>query len=379
MHLTRRNVIAMLAAGSAAPLTGCLSARRGGGSIPGLSREDYGRMTVIDAKCFLRESNPRTSLPQGLSDSLVTAARASGLTMISATMGGSGLMEETARAIADMDARIASQPDTFMRVLTASELHAAKQSRRIGISYDVQGTAEIGADAAGVARLRDLGVRTVQLTYNLRTAAGDGCLVPDDGGLTDFGRQVIGEINRLGLLLDLSHAGQRTAADAVAATTAAPAITHAGCFEVTRHPRHVPDSTLRLLADKGGVFGIYLMPYLRPLGQADREDVLRHIEHAIDVCGEDHVGIGTDGGIPPLDLTPDYRDYWRTEVYEPRVQSGVVAPNEGADIFNYVPEYNSVDRYHRIGDDLVRRGHSTARVEKILGANFARLYGQVWA
>jgi len=335
-------------------------------------------MTVIDAKCFLNDSDP-TVAAGGMSDDLAAAARASGLRVISSTMGGSGSMEDLTAAIDDANTRIASRPQMFMRVLQASDIEEARRTGRIGVAYDVQGTAEIGSDAGGVARLKELGIRTVQLTYNLHSATGDGCMVPEDKGMTVFGRDVVAEINRLGLLLDASHVGKRTAAEAIVASTRPPAITHAGCDALMPHPRHVPDSTLRLLADKGGVFGIYLMPYLVEKGQAHKEDVLRHIEHAINVCGEDHVGIGTDGGIPPLDLTPEYREYWRTQVYEPRVEQGVAAPNEGADIFNYIPEYNAADRYYLIGDDLMRRGHSVARVEKILGANFARLYGEVWA
>lgn len=374
--LDRRAALVLMAAGTVPavlPWSGAAA------QAAGLSRDRYRQMTVVDAKCFLREADPRIPDTAALSEDFISSARTSGLTLISSTMGGSSSMARLETATKNAAARISSRSDVMMQVLTAADARAAKARGRVGVAFDVQGTNEIGNDAGNVARLKDLGIRTVQLTYNLKTATGDGCMVPEDGGVTAFGRDVVAEINRLRLLLDVSHVGKRTAAEAVALSAAPPAITHAGCDAVLAHPRHVPDTTLRALADKGGVFGIYLMPYLRAQGQADKEDVLRHIEHAVNVCGEDHVGIGTDGGIPPLDLTPDYREYWRTEVYEPRVRSGVVAPNEGADIFNYVPEYNAADRYYLIGDDLVSRGHSVARVEKILGGNFARLYQDVWA
>ena len=101
--------------------------------------------------------------------------------------------------------------------------------------------------------------------------------------------------------------------------------------------------------------------------------------HILNLVGEDHVGIGTDGRLPPLVFDQAYKDYWRKDVYEARVKNGTVAPNEGADIFNYAPEYNPADRYALVGDDLIRRGHSVDRVEKILGGNFARLYSEVWS
>lgn len=371
----RRTALAVFAGGAAIPLLSCGAVAQ----TAGLSRDQYRRMTVIDAKCFLREADPRIADDAPLSNHFVAAARASGLTMISATQGGSGTFERLVSAIQTADARIATRKETVMKVTTGADIKTAKDKGLLGVAYDVQGTSEIGSDAGNVARLKELGVRTVQLTYNLKALTGDGCIVPQDGGITAFGREVVAEINRLRLLLDVSHVGKRTAADAVAAAKAPPAITHAGCEAITPHPRHVLDATMRAVAQKGGVFGLYFMPYLRAKGQADGDDLIRHIEHAINICGEDHVGIGTDGNVPALDLTPAYREYWRTEVYEPRVKRGVVAPNEGADIFNYIPEYNPPDRYYLLGADLVRRGHSTARVEKILGANFARLYQDVWA
>lgn len=370
--LRRRTALKFMAAAALTPAAARAQAN-------GLSRDQYRKMTVIDAKGFLREGDPRIPPGAPLSANFLTAASASGLTMISATQGGSGTMEALVASTKRADGLIAGSKGALVKVLTAADIAAAKAKGALGVAYDVQGTSEIGKDAANAARLKELGIRTVQLTYNLKALTGDGCIVPEDGGLTAFGRDVIAEIERLRLLLDLSHVGKRTAADAVAASKAIPAITHAGCDAVTPHPRHVPDATLRALAEKGGVFGLYFMPYLRVKGQADKEDLIRHIEHAIKVCGEDHVGIGTDGNVPQLELTPEYREYWRKDVYEPRVKNGTVAPNEGADIFNYIPEYNPADRYYLLGDDLVRRGHSTARVEKILGGNFARLYRTVWA
>lgn len=368
--LTRRSTLAVLAAAAAMPARAATAVT--------LPRDLFRRMSVIDAKTRLDDADPHAPADPPISNALAAATAASGLTLISETIGGSSTLEALVARAKRVDAAIATRPDQYLRVNTAADLRAAKDSGRMGIAYDIQGTAELGDDPALVAWLKGAGVRTVQLTYNLHSAAGDGCMVANDAGITHFGRAVVAEVNRLGLLIDVSHVGHRTAAGVVAASAAPPALTHGGCYDVTPHPRNMPDAVLKTLADKGGVFGIYLMPYLRRQGQADKADVLRHIEHAIRVCGEDHVGIGSDGVIPPLDLTPAYREYWRTEVYEPRVRTGVVAPNEGADIFNYVPEYNTAERYYMIGDDLVRRGHSVARVEKILGGNFARLFAQVW-
>ncbi len=350
----------------------------GADAAPPLSRARYRLMTVIDAKCWL-ERYGLDSPPDRFAPLLLDAAKASGATIISQTQGGSGTLDNLKTATALMDKRIKGSADRVMKVLTAADLKTAKTSGKLGIAYDVQGTSELEGDAANVAVLKDLGIRTVQLTYNLKAAAGDGCMVPNDGGITPFGRAVVGEVNRLKMLIDFSHVGHRTAADGIKESTRPPAITHSGCHALNPHPRNMPDAQMKALADKGGVFGIYFMSYLIANGQEHGEDVIRHIEHAIKVCGEDHVGIGTDGRLPPLVFDQAYKDYWRKDVYEARVKNGTVAPNEGADIFNYAPEYNPADRYALVGDDLIRRGHSVDRVEKILGGNFARLYSEVWS
>jgi membrane dipeptidase len=226
--------------------------------------------------------------------------------------------------------------------------------------------------------LAKAGVRAFQLTYNKAALTGDGCLESRNAGLSDFGREVIAAIESEKCLLDLSHAGRRTTAEAIAAAKGPCAITHAGCNAVNPHPRNVDDTEIKRLANKGGVFGVYFMSYLRKLGQCHSEDVIAHVEHAIDVAGEDHVSVGTDSDIVPLVLDDAYREWWRTKVCEPRVRAGIAAPNEGPDIFNYVPEYNAANRLQLLGEDLLKRGHQPSRVEKILGGNLFRVYREVF-
>ena len=206
---------------------------------------------------------------------------------------------------------------------------------------------------------------------------GDGCLEAADGGLSKLGREFIVEVNRLNVLLDLSHAGPKTIAEGIAASKAPMAITHTGCRALVDVPRNTHDNSLKALADRGGVAGIYFMPFLRASGQPHAEDLIRHLEHAVDVCGEDHVGFGTDGGITGPALTPKYAERQR-KFFEDRTKAGIAAPGEAADIYNLVPEYNDPRRFRTLADDLARRGWTTARIEKVLGLNFARLFTEVW-
>ena len=200
---------------------------------------------------------------------------------------------------------------------------------------------------------------------------------PHDGGLSTLGRELIGEINKLKILLDLSHAGTRTQAEGIAASKSPMAITHTGCRALVDVPRNTHDRELKALADRGGVVGIYFMPFLRASGQPHAEDLIRHLEHAVNVCGEDHVGLGTDGGISGIKLDEKYAAFQR-KFFEDRQKAGIAAPGEAADVFNLVPEYNDARRFFTLANDLSDRGWPAKRIEKILGANFVRLFGEVW-
>ena len=340
----------------------------------GLSKEAYEGMIIVDGKCFLRDAGRYIGHGAHLSDDYLSMIRSSGLTAISTTVGGSRTLSDTIAYISKIDDEIASRPDALMRINQSSDIGSAKRSGRLGVIYDTQGTNELAGNAEGIGALAKAGVRIFQLTYNKASLAGDGCLEPRNAGLSDFGRNVIFAIESARCLLDLSHAGRRTTAEAITAAKKPCAITHAGCYAINPHPRNVEDAEIRAVANKGGVLGIYFMTYLRETGQSLREDVISHVEHAIDVAGEDHVTIGTDGDMGPLVLDDAFREYWRYEVCEPRVRAGIAAPNEGPDIFNYVPEYNAPNRLQLLGDDLIRRGHKLSRVEKILGGNLMRVF-----
>jgi membrane dipeptidase len=130
------------------------------------------------------------------------------------------------------------------------------------------------------------------------------------------------------------------------------------------------------MAERGGVIGIYLMPFLNPSGPPTAEDVLAHIEHALDVCGEDHVGIGSDQGIVPLDVSGDFNERFE-QVSARRSALGIAAPRE--DTIPYVPDLNHARRLETIASMMEARGHSSAVIEKVIGGNFMRLFGEVWA
>ncbi len=316
-----------------------------------------------------------------LTPAMVRDAKESGVTAVNFTVGPVGnqpdLLEKTFRAIALAERELTAHPETFMKVRTAADLRAAKAAGKLGLIYGFQDGAMLEADLSRLDLFYAFGLRILQPTYNQRNLLGDGCLEEQNSGLSRLGRSVVERCNDMGILVDLSHCGQRTTADGIAVSRKPVAITHSGCAAIADRPRNKRDEELRALADKGGVFGVYLMPFLRLSGQPTAEDVIRHIEHAIKVCGEDHVGIGTDGGISAITVSPEYQRDHQKFVAERR-RLGIAAPGEDEHVYNFIAEYNTPHRFESIALDLLKRGHSEARVEKIVGGNFARLFGEVW-
>lgn len=340
---------------------------------------DYERAVVIDAMGTIGDPDA-TALESPPSERLLRDIRAAGLTAVSMTLsvGSNGdRLSKAMQRIAIFDEKVAAAPDALMRVRTAADLRTAKQTGRLGLIYNVQDTSLLENDLTRVELLHALGLRQMQLTYNVRNLVGDGCLERGNAGLSNLGRALVAELGRTRIVMDLSHAGERTIAEAIAEAKLPPVISHTGCRDLRDHPRNVYDAELRALAAKGGVVGIYFMPFLVERGAARKDDLIRHIEHAANLCGEDHVGLGTDGMLSARAIDDEYRAALRDD-YETRVKQGIAAPGEGPDAYQVVPDYNEPRRMQRLAEDLSARGWSGSRIEKLLGGNFARVFTEVW-
>ena len=309
--------------------------------------------------------------------------RASGLTALNLTVNADGIgnyarnFEGAIGEIAYWNAQIAAHPERLLQVRRAADIAEAKRSGRLGLIYGFQDAAPFGENLDRLETFWNLGVRIYQLTYNRRNLVGDGCLEPGNAGLSVFGHKLVEKLNERRALIDLSHAGERTTLDAATASKTPIAITHTGCAAINSNPRNKTDNELKQVAGKGGYVGIYLMPFLRGKGQPMAADLIAHIEHAIDVCGEDHVGIGTDGSISPVAVTEKFKKDFAKQI-EDRRKAGISAPGEDPNVFTFLPDLNRADRFARIAELLAARKHSDARIAKILGGNFARLLQDVW-
>ena len=275
------------------------------------------------------------------------------------------------------DSILNANPDRFRLVRSTADLHAAKSAGQIGLIYGTEDSSMVGAALDRLGEMKKRGVRVVQLTYNLRNLSADGSLEEANGGLSRLGRLTIARIEKERMLLDLAHGGVRTIMEGIAAARRPPTFSHTGARALHDHPRNVTDEALKALADKGGVAGIYFMPYLVPSSKPTGEDLVRHIVHMANVAGEDHVGLGTDGNLLPLPINAE--TYRRArQIYEQRTAAGIAAPGEFPDTLTVVLDYNSLDRFPRLASALAKRGWTTRQLEKFFGGNLLRLYGEAW-
>jgi membrane dipeptidase len=218
----------------------------------------------------------------------------------------------------------------------------------------------------------------IQLTYNPANQIGDGSMAPQNRGLTPFGHEVVERLNADRIMVDLSHSGQNTCLEAARASKRPVSINHTGCRALNDLPRNKTDEELRLVASRGGFVGIYFMPFLNPSGHALAQDVVAHIDHAVNVCGEDHVGIGTDNPVTAIDDLEGYKTALAQEVAARRA-AGISAAGERPDTLPFVIDLRGVNQFRDLTDRLQKRGYSAARIEKILGRNFVRYATDVWA
>jgi membrane dipeptidase len=342
-------------------------------------------MTVVNALGGLENPNVRDP-DRGPSRPVIDArtladARRSGLTAVNVTMGyvfgAEEPFESSVRSVAQWDALVRAHAQDLLKVLTAADITRARAERRIGVIFGFQNAAMLGDKADRADIFADLGVRVIQLTYNGPNQLGDGSMAPGNRGLTPFGREVVERLNANRVMVDLSHSGQRICLDAAHASRQPVSINHTGCRSLTDLPRNKTDEELRLVASRGGFIGIYFMPFLNPTGDARASDVVAHIEHAIDVCGEDHVGLGTDGGTTPIDDLGTYRTMLAKEVAERRA-AGISAQGERNDTYPFVVDLRGPEQFRELVRLLETRGHPARRIEKVLGANFVRYAQDIW-
>lgn len=298
------------------------------------------------------------------------AAKASGYTGIQTSLSNRNL-EAAVRALTEWQNRFREHPDKLLPVVKAADIERAKREGKLGVTLGFQNATCAGRRVENLDTLYHLGARCIQLTYNSRNLLGDGCTERTNAGLSDFGVAVVERMNELGILVDLSHCGQQTASDAIEMSKKPPAFTHTMCKALHNHPRAKSDEQIRAISAKGGMTGLVTLGYfVSPTPEANVDDYLDHIDHAVKVGGLDHVGLASDYQIRGIEASAT-RENW----YVPRLTS--FKPSYNVRWPPWIDELDKPDRFRVVTRGLRKRGYRTTDIEKLLGFNWVRYFREV--
>ena len=259
--------------------------------------------------------------------------------------------------------------DLITQVYTTADIDRAKREGRTGIILGWQNLTGIEDRVDFLALFKELGVGVMQIAYNTQNLVGSGCYEKNDGGLSGFGHEVVAEMNRVGILCDLSHVGARTSEEVIRASKKPVAYTHCLPAGLKAHPRNKSDEQLRFIAERGGFIGVTMFPpFLKRGAQSTVDDYVEAIEYVIAIAGEDQIGIGTDFtqgyGQAFFDWITHDKGYARK-----LTDFGEVINPEGLRTIGEMPNLTAA---------MQRRGWGEARIRKVIGANWVRLLREVW-
>ncbi|MEZ5463160.1 dipeptidase [Dokdonella sp.] len=284
-------------------------------------------------------------------------------------IGGPEAHEEVLHFLAAWQGFVGRNSNLFCVVDKATDLDRAKREGKVAIIMGVQNS-EHFLEPADVKDFYQLGQRCSQLTYNSQNLIGSGSTDRVDGGVSDFGVEIIKAMNEVGMLIDVSHSGDRTTLDAIELSARPIAITHSNCRALVDHPRLKTDDAIRKLAEKGGVMGITgVRMFVRDQDPTTVEHMVDHIEHVARLVGIEHVGIGSDADLNGYDDMPADQLKQLRGAYK-----ASYAFRDKIDIDGFDHPKKVFD----LAESMIRRGYSDSDIALVLGGNFRRLLGEIW-
>ncbi len=263
--------------------------------------------------------------------------------------------------------------DKVMLVTGSRDIEKAKKEKKFGVIMGSQNADMLGNDLSLLPVFKKLGFRIIQPNYYGQNLFGEGCAERTNGGLSNLGMGLIEEMNRLGLLIDVSHCGDQVVMDAIKYSKDPIIFSHVSVRGIVNHIRNKTDEQISALVKKGGV--ICLSPYsifcMKTRGvRPTFEDYFDTIDYAVKLVGPDHIGIGLD--IQPFQLREEYEEHVRSI---PNILLGIDFSEKH--MFSDKDGYQDIGKWTTITKGLLSRGYSDEDVKKILGLNFLRLFKQV--
>ena len=260
--------------------------------------------------------------------------------------------------------------DIIYHVKSYKDISKAHAEGKVGIILGWQNTSAIENDLKKLKIFYDLGIRVAQLTYNTQNLVGSGCWETCDGGLSDFGKDVVLEMNRLGMVIDLSHVGPKTSSDTISLSKSPVTYTHC-CPALKKHPRNKTDYQLKEIANKGGMVGFAsYTPFLPKGSKSNIDDCIDAMNHLINIVGEDQVGIGTDW-VQDQDIS-----FFQYLQKDKGIGRYVSTP------YKEVPPMpkgiSKLSQFQNFVPAMERAGWSTTKIEKVLGQNWYLFFKKIW-
>lgn len=290
------------------------------------------------------------------------------LTAANFTMSFWENFEGAVQNIADMNKMIDENSDLLTKVRTTKDIYRAKEEGKTGVIMGFQNAHPYEDQIGYVQILKDLGVGITQMCYNTQNLVGTGCY-ERDGGLSGFGREIVAEMNRVGVLCDLSHVGPNTAKEVIEESKKPVAYSHCLPSGLKEHPRNRSDEELKFIADNGGFVGVTMFtPFLRAGVNATIDDYVEAIQYVYNIVGEDAIGIGTDF---TQGHGEDFFEYLTHDKgYARRLtRFGEIINPKGI---------RTVGEFPNLTEALLRHGFSERQVLKIMGENWVNLLAEVW-
>jgi membrane dipeptidase len=306
-----------------------------------------------------------------MSDQMAADFRASGLSAIhhAVGIGGPTAKEQALSFFAIWGNYVARNSDVLTGVDKFADILEAKKDGKVAVIMGLQ-NADHFLRAADVKSFYEMGQRCAQLTYNSQNRIGSGSTDRVDGGVSDFGVEIIKAMNEVGMLIDVSHSGDRTTLDAIELSAKPIAITHSNCRALIDHPRVKTDAAIKALATKDGVMGITgVRNFVSKTDPTTIVNYADHIDHVVKLVGIDHVGIGTDSDLYGYDDTSPEMNKMLRGAYKDSY-----AFREKIDIDGFDHPLKMFD----LTEELIRRKYSDANIRAILGGNFQRLLTATW-
>lgn len=284
--------------------------------------------------------------------------------------------ERIARAHAVVDAL----GGELILVRRTADIERVHRERKHGLILDFQNTIAFGDDLDRIEHFHALGIRMVQLTYNLRNLVGDGCTEAHQGGLSYFGREVVRRLNEARILVDVSHCSEAVGRDALNVSTAPVVVSHSSSKAVCYHDRGKSDELARAVAARGGYFGVVVVPgFISQAVEATLDDFVDHVEHLVDLIGIDHVGVGTDkaGPGPGTESIVEYPSALLLRRPGTFDWSGFRREEHRLTPQQRLKGYADFGDWPNLTVALARRGFTEEELEKLLGLNFLRVFREV--